>query len=123
MPGSLEDAIGECSLPGRSGGRFATTRDLLEASAGGDLAADEIWTKSVRALGCAMASFVNAFDPEAIVLGGGVARAGEEFFARLSRVLDEVEWRPGGQRVRLLPAQLAEWAGASGAAWNALHGD
>ena len=39
----------------------------------------------------------------------------------LQRVLDEVEWRPAGSRVRLLPAMLGEWAGTYGAASSSPH--
>ncbi len=35
--------------------------------------------------------------------------------------MDAVEWRPGGHRVRIVPATLGEWAGTYGAAWNALN--
>jgi hypothetical protein len=37
----------------------------------------------------------------------------------LQAVLDEVEWRPAGRAVRILKAELGEWAGAIGAAWFA----
>jgi glucokinase len=120
IPGSLEDAVGEASLPARSGGRFRTTADLLRAAAAGDADARRVWEKSVRALGCGLASLINVVDPEAILLGGGVAAAGAALTGPLQAVLDEVEWRPTGSRVRILRAELGEWAGAVGAAWFAL---
>ena len=42
-------------------------------------------------------------------------------FDPLQRFLDKVEWRPGGSRVKLLPAKLGEFAGAYGSAANALE--
>jgi hypothetical protein len=39
----------------------------------------------------------------------------------LAIALDEMEWRPAGHRAQIVPAQLGEWAGAYGAAWNALN--
>jgi glucokinase len=119
VPGSLEDEIGEASLPARSGGRFQRTEDLLRAAAAGDAQAAEIWKKSVRALGCGLSSLINVVDPEAILIGGGVAAAGPALTAPLQAVLDEVEWRPAGGAVRILLAELGEWAGAIGAAWFA----
>ena len=71
-------------------------------------------------LAAAIASFVNILDPETLILGGGIARAGETLFQPLREFLDPVEWRPGGQRVKLLPAELGEFAGAFGAAHHAL---
>ena len=35
-----------------------------------------IWLRSVFHLGAAIASFINAFDPEIVIVGGGIAQAG-----------------------------------------------
>src|SRR5206468_2409626 len=53
-PGSLEDAIGESTLAKRSGGRFKSTRELVEAFQKGSSEAAAIWLKSVRALAAAI---------------------------------------------------------------------
>jgi glucokinase len=119
IPGSIEDLIGNHNIATRSGGRFATTHELIAAYRGGDPVASRVWLKSIRELGCAVASLVNVLDPEAVVIGGGIALAGDALFEPLQRVLDEVEWRPAGHSVRLLPAALGDWAGAYGAAWRA----
>ncbi len=121
MPGSLEVAVGNGSLPARSNGRFRDTFVLVEAYLRGDEEASEIWLKSVDALARAVASFVNILDPETVIIGGGIARAGDALFKPLNRLMDEYEWRPGNQRVRIVPALLDEWAGAYGAAWKALN--
>jgi len=119
-PGALELAIGNCTIEQRTGGKFKTTHDLIEAHKAGDRFATEVWLTSVKALAAALCSFVNILDPEAAIIGGGVARAGEVLFKPLREDLDAIEWQPGGQRVKLLPAQLGEFAGAMGAARNAL---
>src|ERR1051325_2461452 len=119
-PGSLEMAIGNCTIAMRSRGRFKTTHGLVAAHRAGDARATAIWLHSVRALACAIASMVNVLDPEAVIIGGGIARSGAALFAPLRSFMNQVEWRPGGQRVKLLPARLDEFAGAFGAARNAL---
>ncbi|MFM1770401.1 MAG: hypothetical protein RJA22_2930 [Verrucomicrobiota bacterium] len=116
MPGSLELAIGNCSVHARTRGRFATTHDLVAAHLAGDPAATDAWLRSVRALACAIGSFANILDPEVVVIGGGIARAGHALLDPLQRFLDQIEWRPGGGQVRLMPAALGELAGAYGAA-------
>jgi glucokinase len=121
LPGSLEDLIGNWTVQQRSRGRFATTHELVAAYKSGDAFATKVWLRSIRALGCAIGSFVNVLDPEAVVIGGGIARSGRSLLGPLQRVLDEVEWRPGGARVKLLTAKLGEFAGAYGAARNAFH--
>lgn len=115
-PGSLEDIIGEASLQSRSGGRFATTREMLEARAAGDPDAAAVWERSLRGLGAAMASLINAFDPEIFLLTGGVSQAGEALLEPLKARLAEIEWRPGGHAVPIRTGTLLDWAGACGAA-------
>jgi glucokinase len=119
-PGSLEDAIGNCTIQLRSHGAFKSTHDLVAAYLAGDSLATAIWLKSVRELACAIISFINILDPEAIIIGGGIARSGDALFKPLQRYVDEMEWRPTGHSTRILPAQLGEFAGAYGAARNAL---
>ena len=115
-PGSLELAIGNGTIAARSRGRFVTTHELLAALHAGDADAARIWHQSVQALACAIASFINLFDPQAVIVGGGIARAGAALFTPLQQFLDPLEWRIGDRRVELLPAQLGEFAGAYGAA-------
>jgi glucokinase len=79
-----------------------------------------VWLRSVHRLACAVASIVNVLDPEVVILGGGIARAGPALFKPLAGFLDSVEWRPLGRGVRVLPAALGELAGAIGAARSVL---
>ena len=120
IPGTLEEAIGNRTLPLRSGGRFDSTERLVAAHTAGDAEATRVWLRSVFYLACAVTNIINAFDPEFIIIGGGVARAGEALFGPLGEYLDTMEWRPQGHRVRVAPAALGDLAGALGAARNAL---
>ncbi len=122
-PGSLEVAIGNCTIAERSHGRFKTTHDLIAAHHTGDTIATEVWLTSVHLLACAITSFINILDPEAVIIGGGISRAGNTLFGPLQKYLDVMEWRPGGQRAKIIPAQLGEFAGAFGAAYNALNAE
>lgn len=115
-PGSLESKIGNCTLADRSGGRFHDTEQLIESMHGGDGEACSLWQESLRYLACGITTIINVIDPELIVIGGGIARAGADLFDPLQEMLREVEWRPHGHRVGLVPAELQDWAGAVGAA-------
>jgi glucokinase len=119
-PGSLEWAIGNYSVASRTQSRFLTTHALIQAFQAGDPFAREYWLKSVQALACAIASLINILDPEVVILGGGITRAGDALFQPLEQRLETIEWRPGGHRVRVVPAQMGEFAGAFGAAYNVL---
>ena len=120
-PGSLEDLVGNHNVFARSDGRFDSTRALVDAVEKGDPDAREVWDESMRALAAGIASFINLFDPEAVLLGGGIAEAWEAIHPRLEHWLAEFEWRPGGHRVELRRARLGEWAGTYGAAWFSLE--
>ncbi len=118
-PGSLESAIGECSVVERCQGRFRSTQELVAAAHAGNAFAQEVWRRSIRKLACGITSLINVLDPEAVVLGGGIALAGEALLLPLRQELDRVEWRPGGQQVALLTATQADFGGAIGAAAEA----
>ena len=120
-PSSLELAIGNCSIPERSNGRFTHTGEMMEAIENGDIEAEEIWLKSVKGLATAICSFSNILDPEAVILGGGIAKAGDRLFVPLREYLDPLLWKTDNYEIKLLPAQLGDLAGAYGAAANALN--
>lgn len=116
VPGSLEDAIGNESVPRRSNHRFQTTRELVEAYAHGDEFATEIWLRSVKKLAVAMCSLINILAPQQIILGGGLAQSNELLFKPLSEFMNQYEWRPDGNATPVVKAQFDDIAGAIGAA-------
>jgi glucokinase len=120
-PGSLEWFMGNKFIRERTRGRFPTTHDLVAAHLAGDAEASRVWLRSVQALGAGMASLINVLDPEVVIVGGGIARAGAALFEPLETFVRQYEWHAAGQRVKIVPARLGELAGAYGAAANALQ--
>lgn len=120
MPGSLEDCIGNCSILKRTEGKFSSTRDLLAAMREGDAFASDVWERSVKKLAIALASVSNLISPDTIIIGGGIAEAGEHLFVPLSRWFNQFEWQPGGIRPQIVKAEHGDLAGAIGAAFFAL---
>ena len=116
MPGSLEDCIGNCTIEKRSKGIFTSTHDLLSAYKSEDLFAKEMWLKSVRQLAIGIASLTNILSPETVVLGGGIAEAGNVLFEPLNEYMKEFEWRTGGNKVEIVKAVYGDLAGTIGAA-------
>lgn len=119
-PGSIEMAIGNCTIEARTSGRFATTHELIAAHNAGDEGATAIWLKSVRDLAVAICGFINVLDPEVVIIGGGISRAGDALFEPLDGYLRLIEWQPGGHKAKIVRAELGEHAGALGAAKRAL---
>ena len=116
MPGSLEDAIGNCSIGKRTFGKFSSTQQLLEAYRKGDYFATEVWLTSVRKLAIGLASLTNILSPETIILGGGITEAGKDLFEPLEQYLSLYEWRAGGNKTAIEKAWYGDLAGAVGAA-------
>ena len=122
-PGSLEQAIGDCTVAERSFGRFSSTQELVRAYRASDAAAKDIWLRSVRQLAAGIASIVNVVDPQVVIIGGGTAQAGENLLEPLEDALSQFEWRPGGRRVELRLAEMGDLSGAYGAAYYAIQKD
>jgi glucokinase len=102
-------------------GRAAAEGKAVDARLAIDLAADgpgdartlleEVGTR----LGEGIASLVNIFNPEVVVLGGGFARAGDLLFEPARRVVAERALVPARDFVRIVPAVLGVEAGLVGA--------
>lgn len=117
-PGTLELAIGDAGIGQRSMGAYHSTSALLADAARGLPDAMRLWATQIKALGASLASLINAFDPECIILGGGIAEANEQLFQPLREALQVWEWRPNGLAVPVLKAALGDLAGAYGACFH-----
>jgi glucokinase len=93
----------------------ATGRDLVRLASEGDARATEALAGLGRILGAGLASLVNVFNPEVIVLGGGFGTAGELVLAPARDVVATEALAPGRDLVRIVPAQLGSEAGLIGA--------
>ncbi len=85
------------------------------AAQGGDETAIGVFDLVGSRLGVALASFANIFEPEVIVIGGGVIAAGELLLGPARRELEARALRPMN-RTPVVPAELGEDAGMIGAA-------
>ncbi len=89
---------------------------LSSLALGGDPASVAVLTDIGEKLGLGIASIVNIFNPELVVVGGGAAEAGEILLAPARRVVAERALRPQRDEVRIMPAQHGVDAGVLGAA-------
>jgi len=104
----------------RTGTEVDGAREVLARAEAGDEGAREIWDSALDALAFALAQLAATIAPEAVVIGGGLSRAGDALFAPLaSRLDDRLSFH---RRPLLVPAQLGGNAGLLGAALIARDG-
>jgi glucokinase len=103
-----------------SGAQF-TGRTVTEAALAGDSAAVDVMAEVGRHLGVALASYANIFEPDAIVVGGGVMAAGD-LLLEPARAELRTRALPPMDRTAVVPAALGPDAGMIGAAEMALEG-
>jgi glucokinase len=96
-------------------GPESDSRQLVTAAREGDERAVGGLAEMGRRLGAGLASLVNVFDPEAIVIGGGFGDALDLLLGPALETMRRDALPPGRDRVRVLPAELGEDAGMVGA--------
>jgi glucokinase len=100
-----------------SGNRVNGARGVLLRARDGDETAARIWADAVDALAFTICQCVNIMGTEAVVIGGGLAEAGDELLEPLRVEVDRI--LDFQRRPQLIRAQLGQNAGLLGAALNA----
>jgi glucokinase len=93
-----------------------TAEKVGMAAQGGDSLALEVISQAATYLGVGMVNLVNIFNPEMIIVGGGVVRTGDLFLEPARQVVEERAFRLSAQAVRIVPTQLGDNAAVLGAA-------
>lgn len=130
--GALEDYVGNHEIAAGArksyddAGVFKSMEDcspaaLTAAACGGDAIAIQIWDDIARKLATTVMNACWLLNPEAIVIGGGVAKAGDLLFAPLQKHLFAQLSGPFKDHLTLLPARFGSEAGMVGAATMALE--
>lgn len=88
---------------------------VAEAAKAGDAVAKRIFTRMGEYIGIGMASVVNLLNPEKIIIGGGVADAGDILLNPLKETIKKRAMKIAGETVEVVPAQLGNTAGVIGA--------
>ncbi|MEA2227421.1 MAG: glucokinase, partial [Solirubrobacteraceae bacterium] len=99
-----------------AGGREITGPLVTELAHDGDAAARAVIAGLGRWLGIGIASFVNVFNPEVVVVGGGLVAAGDLLLAPARAVVAERALVPARDQVRIVPARFGDESGMLGAA-------
>lgn len=94
----------------------ATATEVAQAALAGDRLAQTIWAETVEALACGLTSIVNLFEPELVVLGGGVTRAGEQLLGPVRERVRGDAMKPAAAAAEIVQSALGDQVGVVGAA-------
>lgn len=94
--------------------------EVFKEANAGDKVAKEILEKSFTYLGIGVANVITSFDPDMVVIGGGVSKGGSILFDIVQREVDKRCFKTMSEHTRIVPAQLGTDAGVIGAVALAL---
>jgi glucokinase len=92
-----------------------TAATVYEAANRGDALALEVVRDTARFLGTGVANLLNVFNPDVVVIAGGVTRAGDKLFEPLRAEVKRRAFRPAVEACRIVPGILPGTAGVVGA--------
>lgn len=93
-----------------------TAQLVAQAAADGDAEAQEIIHHAMEFLGIGMANLANIFNPDLIVIGGGLTNLGELLFEPVRRIVRNTAFDIIADNVQVVPAKLGSDVGVIGAA-------
>lgn len=114
-----EDSILKKSFQGRED--IFTAKDVFRAAKAGDPVCLRVIQQMGHYLGIGIANLVNIFNPELIVLSGGVTAAWKDFMPRVKEEVRVRAFEVPRERARIVRAKLGDHAGIIGAAGVALQ--
>jgi glucokinase len=91
-----------------------TAETVSRAAGQGDIACQGIIRRAGYYLGIGFASYVNIFNPEVIIIGGGLAKVGELLLGPARVEMAARAMREALKAVQLRPAELGDYAGVMG---------
>ena len=96
-------------------GKKNSAHDISEAAKQGDAVAKRIFTIVGEYIGVGLASVVNLLNPEIIIIGGGVADAGDILLNPIKETIRKRAMPIAASAVQIVPAKLGNNAGVIGA--------
>jgi len=98
-----------------------TAQEVAKAARNGDLPSQEIIMRAGTFIGIAIAGLVNLFNPGAVIIGGGVAQAGDLLTTPIRQAVRERSLRASEQGVHITTAMLGQRSSLIGATVQAIN--
>lgn len=92
-----------------------TAAIVYDAAKKDDAVALEVVRETARFLGTGLANILNVYNPDVVVIAGGVTQAGDPLFIPLRREVRRRAFRPAVDACRIVPGSLPGTAGVVGA--------
>jgi glucokinase len=107
----------ESMIPQMVGGKLEaiTAQTVYDAAKAEDQVANEIVRDTARYLGAGIANLLNTFNPDTVVVAGGVTAAGDTLFVPLRAEVRRRAFKPAVTAARIVPGELPGTAGVVGA--------
>ncbi len=118
---SLNDAADSEILKLAGNKEDITAETVFLAARKGDAKALEVFRNTGKHLGVAIGNMVNLLNPDMVIVGGGVARAGGLLLDNAKESLDKRAMEVPRKAVKILTTQLSEDGGVIGAAGLVFH--
>lgn len=114
---ALESGVERSILVKLAGGKaeLITAQTVYDAAKKGDLVAREVVRETSRFLGTGIANLLNIFNPDVVVVAGGVTQAGTSLFEPLLAEVRRRAFKPAVDACRIVPGTLPGSAGVVGA--------
>ncbi|WP_344755426.1 ROK family protein [Gryllotalpicola koreensis] len=100
-----------------------TAADVAHGFESGDALASELWTETADVLASAVTDLINVFEPDVVILGGGVTRSGAALLDPVRSSALYSAMRPAAAKVDIVLAELGDTVcvvGAAALAFDAL---
>ncbi len=92
-----------------------TSQDVAKASKLGDKLASEIISQAAYYLGIGLVNIVNIFNPDMIIIGGGLSKMGDMLLAPAKKIVKQTAFKLPASTVRIVRSRLGDDAGLLGA--------
>jgi glucokinase len=97
-------------------GTDLSTKEVFDLYREGHPEMTELINSVFKVLGMACVNVINTFDPEKIVIGGGVSKVGDPLFNAIRDYVSQYALNPVGRKTEIVPAKLEQSSGVIGAA-------
>lgn len=94
-----------------------TAKDVFQEAENGDAVSKKIIEKSLAYLGILVSNVVTSFDPDLIVIGGGLTRSGDDILDTVKRIVKERTYEMMSKHCVIEASRLNEYSGLYGAVY------